>query len=113
MHRDKFNEDINHAYSQTLDDGVNIHALGRSYAMYEDIRNVLEAPILNELEDSLYNFRQAIQSLPDLLPDNYESMVRPYASALRKDLDAARDWQSVTQRTALAKTRELSNTGPK
>jgi hypothetical protein len=87
--------------------------LRRTYIEFPDIAETLkeainppgrpteDSTIFDRLLRSTGGFAQELGSLGDPLPENLENVMRARAGAVRRDLNAVREWQSKT-RTAAA-----------
>jgi hypothetical protein len=78
----------------------------------KDIFASINPNILNNVYLSLTRMLDVVSALPRQLPDDYEDAIRPYANAVKHDLDTDRDWITSTQKTAASKSAELSSMAP-
>jgi hypothetical protein len=88
-----------------------LNSLRDAYSGYSDVYEALDPNVHVKLSRSIMGFYSAIESLSTPVPDNYENSIRPYTGALKRDLDAIRDWQSALRQTATSKGAELSKMG--
>jgi hypothetical protein len=93
--------------------------LRSTYIGFSDIAEALaeaaippgKPPIPGTLFDRLLRsttgFAQELASVGNPLPDNLEDIMRARTGAVRRDLNAVREWQSTTRQTSNAKRSEL------
>jgi hypothetical protein len=79
--------------------------LRATYPTYSDVANALTQREADVLARTIQNFLNAVSSLPSDLPENYESVIRPYAGGLNREIAMVANWVSVT-RTFSAKSRQ-------
>jgi hypothetical protein len=96
-----------------------LEGLRTSYTNYADVDAALKAAtitpgapmipgsIFDQLIRSLDAFTQQLGSLVDPLPQDAETTMAPYVTAVRRNLNAVKAWQSDTQKIAATEREKL------
>jgi ElaB/YqjD/DUF883 family membrane-anchored ribosome-binding protein len=66
------------------------------------------ATIFLSLPNSLTQFSSHLREMSDPLPENMETETIPFIGAVRRDLNALRDWQSQVRQIAAEENKQLS-----
>jgi hypothetical protein len=86
-------------------DGV--QKIRRDYPNFKDVSETIDQSYLGPLLDSIDNLSTAISALPEPLPPNYETTLRPLVGAVRVQMNNFNDWISNVQSTSKAKLKQL------
>jgi hypothetical protein len=76
----------------TLEASKPFQDLRRDYPSYQDIDATIDQTYLGPILNSIDEFSNAIAALPDPLPPNYQTTIRPKAGALRREMAAMLAW---------------------
>jgi transcriptional regulator with XRE-family HTH domain len=95
------------------DADTRLDALRIAYPNYIDVSTALNNESRPNIFGSIESFRQALSSLSEERPKNYENIIRPYSNILKHDLDEIWEWQSSIRRNAMVKSEELSKADQK
>jgi hypothetical protein len=86
-------------------DGV--QKLRTDYPNFKDVSETIDQSYLGPLLDSIDNLSTAISALPEPLPPNYETTLRPLVGTVRVQMNNFNDWISNVQSTSKAKLKQL------
>jgi hypothetical protein len=86
-------------------DGV--QKIRRDYPNFKDVSETIDQSYLGPLLDSIDNLSTAISALPEPLPPNYETTLRPLVGAVRVQMNNFHDWISNVQSTSKTKLNQL------
>ena len=81
--------------------------LRRDYPNFEDISATIDQPYLGPLLDSIDKLVIAVQALPEPLPPNYQTTIRPSVGEVRRQMQNFLDWISNVKTTAGGKLNQL------
>jgi hypothetical protein len=84
-----------------------IQKLRTDYPNFQDVSETIDQPDLGPLLDSIDNLSTAISTLPEPLPPNYQTSIRPLAGAVRIQMQHFFEWTSNVRTIAGSKIGRL------
>jgi hypothetical protein len=106
-HKYQLIEKITNFRQHLQDANGKLQELASEYRRFSDLSDALlppNGPRIIEIVDNLYS---ELNSLPEPLPPDYDSRIRPLSGALKRELDSTVSWIKSSRETATQKLQVL------